>query len=66
MQEPTNPTPVEVFRTTVIDLASRPSFIHHEWYVEFHLRFVEQIAMELAEGNESHEELLDAHWYDWD
>jgi len=37
------------FKKAVIDLARNPSFVHHEWYVEYHLKLVEKIALELCE-----------------
>ncbi len=40
-----------VFRVTehVKLCANKPSFMHHSWYVKYHLDIVEQIALELCE-----------------
>jgi len=33
----------------MIESASAPGFLHHTWYVRYHLEIVERIALELAE-----------------
>ena len=40
---------VAKFKKAVTHLAGNPSFIHHEWYVEYHLKIVERMALELCE-----------------
>ncbi|MCW3093387.1 MAG: hypothetical protein JWP81_4456 [Ferruginibacter sp.] len=40
---------IEKFKQAVTDLASKESFIHHKWYVKYHLDIVEKIALELCE-----------------
>jgi hypothetical protein len=39
---------IEGLRNDLIQAYSRTTFIHHEWYVRYHLEIVEKIAIELA------------------
>jgi hypothetical protein len=39
---------IERFRRTVIEAAALPRFVHHRWYVDYHLVIVERIALELC------------------
>ncbi|MFD3930031.1 hypothetical protein [Streptomyces sp. NPDC058614] len=39
---------IKEFKAHVVALASRPDFVHHSWYVEYHLQIVERISGELA------------------
>ena len=43
---------ISKLKEKVIKAASNESFIHHEWFVEYHLLIVEQIALELCEKYE--------------
>ncbi|MEY9930576.1 hypothetical protein ABH926_005223 [Catenulispora sp. GP43] len=40
---------VAAFRAASIRSASQPGFVHHAWYVRYHLEIVEKLALELVE-----------------
>lgn len=40
---------INKLREYIIDLCSKETFIHHNWYVKYHLEIVEKISLELCE-----------------
>ncbi len=40
---------IESLKQHVINQASQAEFIHHDWYVQYHLEIVERIALELCD-----------------